>query len=180
MVEWDGKPWQASRLQVARRVGQAIALCGLSCFAVSRQADRRQKAIVCPTGLDAESTSCGWVSGEETQDSVAGRRKIQGFARELHASSGNDRVSARSQNRPESAPGRQRFIDVRRTFMPRADDDLSVVIGPAGGLTQFGDGRRFTQRQAHSSNRTLAVLSSNGRASGQQPSRLPCLPYRKQ
>ena len=30
---------------VARRVGQAIALCGLSCFAMSRPADRRQKAM---------------------------------------------------------------------------------------------------------------------------------------
>src|ERR1035438_4640223 len=49
-------------------VGQAIALCGLSCFAVSRQADRRQKAIVCPTGFDAESMSCGWVSGEKTRE----------------------------------------------------------------------------------------------------------------
>ena len=57
---------------VARRVGQAIALCGLSCFAVSRQADRRQKAIVCPTGLDAESTSCGWVSGEKTKQGWPG------------------------------------------------------------------------------------------------------------
>jgi hypothetical protein len=57
----------------ARRVGQAIALCGLSCFAASRQADRRQKAIVCPTGLDAESTRCGWVSGENTKNKLNGR-----------------------------------------------------------------------------------------------------------
>src|SRR6266545_4821538 len=46
-----------------RQAGRAIALCGPLRF-VSRQADRRQKAIVCPTGLDAGSTSCVWVSGE--------------------------------------------------------------------------------------------------------------------
>src|ERR1019366_9399783 len=31
-----------------------------------RPADRRQKAIVCPTGHGAESMSCGWVSGERS------------------------------------------------------------------------------------------------------------------
>jgi hypothetical protein len=62
---------------VARRVGQAIALCGLSCFAASLQADRRQKAIVCPTGLDEESMNCGWVSGEKTKREVARRSAIQ-------------------------------------------------------------------------------------------------------
>ena len=49
VVEGIGKPWHASGKQEARLVGQAIALCGLSRFAVLRPADRRQKAIVCPT-----------------------------------------------------------------------------------------------------------------------------------
>src|ERR1019366_9236387 len=56
----------------ARLVGQAIALRGLSRFAVLRPADRRQKAIVCPTGHGAESTSCGWVSGERHEHRLDG------------------------------------------------------------------------------------------------------------
>src|ERR1019366_8633631 len=79
----------ASVSPVARRVGQAIALCGLSCFAVSRQTDRRQKAIVCPTGIDAESMSCGWVSGEKTRDRW--RESCQ-FRREFDLAGTNGRL----------------------------------------------------------------------------------------
>jgi hypothetical protein len=61
----------------ARLVGQAIALRGLSRFAVLRPADRRQKAIVCPTGHGAESTSCGWVSGEKTTNEFDGRGRFR-------------------------------------------------------------------------------------------------------
>src|ERR1017187_8388734 len=63
-----GKGWETSARVLhaeARLVGQAIALRGLSCFAVLRPSDRRQKAIVCPTRHGAESMSCGWVSGEK-------------------------------------------------------------------------------------------------------------------
>src|ERR1039457_6948414 len=59
----------------ARLVGQAIALRGLSRFAVLRPADRRQKAIVCPTGHGAESMSCGLVSAENTLGDGERRRE---------------------------------------------------------------------------------------------------------
>src|ERR1035441_10114870 len=74
-----GKGWETLTrvLHEARLVGQAIALRGLSRFAVLRAADRRQKAIVCPTGHGAESASCGWVSGEKTQNRGDDRIGIQ-------------------------------------------------------------------------------------------------------
>src|ERR1017187_3383538 len=66
-----GKGWETLARVLhaeARLVGQAIALRGLSCFAVLRPTDRRQKAIVYPPRHGAESMSCGWVSGEETPE----------------------------------------------------------------------------------------------------------------
>src|ERR1035438_9003086 len=62
---------------VARRVGQAIALCGLSCFAVSRQADRRQKAIVCPTGSTQNQRVAGGFR-ERIQKTVRGALGLAG------------------------------------------------------------------------------------------------------
>ena len=62
---------------VARRVGQAIALCGLSCFAVSQQADRRQKAIVCPTGSTQNQRVAGGFP-ERIQKTVRGALGLAG------------------------------------------------------------------------------------------------------